>query len=256
MSELVWPAGFEEFTAPTKSILDQMTNAGWTIDTVVCGMSLRLPDSTDGSSPVERPAVEITAQSYSGRRVRIVGIAFRSGPGWSVARTSRPMGTGKNNIKHPYAVDDHEEIVRSVDEAFAAVSTPYMDVTQFFGDPSAFLSVFAIAGAFITGIASKAGDDAYTALKQAISRARRSTSMAPDDRSDWVVLHDVEYNTVIECPAELPAEAAVQLARKPREELTRVHLRWNLELRAWTVVGRIEGNPPAPNEGGPPPQQP
>lgn len=109
---------------------------------------------------------------------------------------------------------------------------------EIFGDPATTVSVFALTGAFLGAILNRAAADAYDAMKKTIGRARRVRRTVPGGNSgEWVILHDHELNAVFECPVEIPAEAAVQVAQMRRSALRNSHFRWNSTLASWERIG-------------------
>ncbi|WP_307659049.1 hypothetical protein [Streptomyces sp. V1I1] len=132
-----------------------------------------------------------------------------------------------------------------------------MDVMSLvLGNPVATISVFTLAGAFLSSMAGKAAEDAYQILKRALSRATPVVRDGSAQDTTWAVIHDVENNCVIECPKEIPAEAAAQLAQLAREGLSQRHIRWDPENRRWQAVGSISGEPPQPPPDENPPSEP
>jgi hypothetical protein len=119
-----------------------------------------------------------------------------------------------------------------------------MDPESLLGNPGATISVFALAASFLGGILGRASQDAYEVLKRVISRAPRRITPSG---ARWVVVHDPEHNTVIECPESVPHQAAVQLAAMARTDLSRAHLRWNEEYCRWDRVDETSGD--APTDG-------
>ncbi|MFF5257174.1 hypothetical protein ACFY4K_34870 [Streptomyces leeuwenhoekii] len=120
------------------------------------------------------------------------------------------------------------------------------------GSPIATISVFALLGAFLSSMAGKAADDAYQSLKRLLSRA--TPVNRNDSPQEWAVIHDIEHNCVIECPKDVPAEGAIQLAQMARDGLSMCHLRWDADNRTWQTVGTISGDPPElPPDGEPSP---
>ena len=116
----------------------------------------------------------------------------------------------------------------------------HSDLPALLGNPATTISVFALGGAFLGRILGQAGEDAYTTLKDVILRCTRARkTRPPSQRGDWSVLHDAELGTVIECPRDVPAEAALQLAKMTKTELRKRHLRWNPQTNAWDDIGNL-----------------
>ncbi|MFD4357457.1 hypothetical protein ACFWPX_33270 [Nocardia sp. NPDC058518] len=261
MFEIAWPTDFDAFEGTTEEMIDRLSRVGWVLDDVTFGVS-STPPTPIGRVPFEVQVVEMTFHhDGAARRLRITGADFAqfTPPGkradvrvlWSVAPTSNPVGGDMiRHVRHFQVIVPETEVVAMVDASIAATYEPGQDLMSFLGDPSAMVSVFALAGAFISGAISKAGEETFSAMKRAVTRAPRSIRVDSEGTRDWVVLHDVEYNSVIECPAELPAEAVAQLARRSPDELTRVHLRWDSQARSWVVVGVVEGTPPPTSDEG------
>lgn len=265
MEEIAWPDGFDAFITPTAQILGQLEKAGWTVETVTCG-----PES---SAPwlfgLPHRAVEITGHTddsvYDGviRHVRIIGTQrltvsdreLAAAPSarsvhWVLGPTSDPLpNQGQRHIRNIRPLHHgHEDVISEIDNEVFWVTEPNFDPMSVLGDPSSVISVFSLVAVFVSAIVGKVGEDSYGVMKRLITRAPRTTRADRRDGTEWVVIHDAEYNTVVECPKELPAEAALQLARKSRDELTRVHLRWDVEACVWQIVGSIEGTPPASDD--------
>jgi hypothetical protein len=235
-----------------ESVVQELQTAGWTVESVTYG-SFDAPVYFWGFDRYER-GVEIIAygnivdSSSNKWRARILGLKYppRDFWMWAVLPTTTPEG--QSDVVAPTSLLVWPGSVgRQLREHAEWRADPRADLGAL-GDPWAAISVFALLGTFLGTIMGKSAEDAYSALKRALQRAPRATRVRGGVQQPWVVLHDVEFNTVLECPPELPVAAALQLASLAREGLERVHLRWNTESERWDQVaaytsGRMECNP-------------
>jgi hypothetical protein len=113
------------------------------------------------------------------------------------------------------------------------------DWKDILGDPATTVSVFALVATFIGGILGQASKDAYQALKQKIQHA---PEMQNSSGEKTVELYDPELRTILECPPEIPAEAAAQLASMDRSQLCGARFHWSSTTRSWERVGEIVGS--------------
>lgn len=234
-----------------------LEKAGWHIESVSYGMAPLL-----GGEAL--PAVEIVAfrqlSDDMHRRLRLVGWA-RGGDDpreefWQLGPASRSVSPyGTTAVKRFYLLAHSDSgLAAQVDMHIRLARDVRMDVDSVLGNPVATVSVFTLTGAFLAAMAARAAEDAYRVLCRLLSRATPITREGAAAGGPWAVVHDVEHNCVVECPKEIPAEAAIRLAQLAREgQLSRTHVRWEPENGTWLTVGSLNGAPPSlpPEEGAP-----
>jgi hypothetical protein len=242
-----WRGPFAELQDHVEDVIERVEATGWTACEVAYGYLASPPSIWAWGEPgVDVRVVEVVLrESGSNWWARVFGVARPDLPPefmqWQVYPMSVPDGDNDLARNRVWFLG-YRVMPSMVPEQLAAHklgrSEPRSDPAAFLGDPVAALSLFALVGTFLGAILGKAAEDAYTGLKRLILKAPRKTRLERSGTTSWVVLHDTEFNTVIECPPELPVAAAVQLAGLAREGLRRVHLRWNSERAQWDIVGR------------------
>ncbi|MFE2988637.1 hypothetical protein [Streptomyces sp. NPDC059262] len=257
----LWAGQFAEIHPQVNSLVVALVEAEWVVEDVQFG-AFTSPTTVLGMTGVTQAVELITHDGDSNWRVALVGVLapWLAEEGllkerfliWQVRPVSR-VGEQRSVVDHGSPIvgkkNDPQDVVQEIAHLIRGRREVAFDLHRFLGDPTAAISVFAILSAFLGGLLGKVAEDVYVGLKRVVRAAPRTTRFEEGVASEWVVIHDVEFNTVLECPSAIPPEAAVQLATLAREQLTRAHLRWNCQTQVWDRVGR---NPDAQPQLPPP----